>query len=92
VVDGVLTIQRPGERLDLFMVEVQKMMHKTETDTVVRALTHTERERETDRNGEAEGRSERSYGHSHACPWRRRVQGDMRTAMVPLPRAEKWNV
>jgi len=36
VVDAVLTIQRPGEKIDLFMVEIQKMIHKTESDTKVR--------------------------------------------------------
>jgi len=34
-VDAVLTIQRPGEKIDLFMIEIQKMMHKTESDTQV---------------------------------------------------------
>ena len=35
VVDAVRLIQRPGEKIDLFMVEIQKMMHKTESDTQV---------------------------------------------------------
>jgi len=33
IVDAVLTIQKPGEPIDLFMVEIMKMMHKTEMDT-----------------------------------------------------------
>ena len=37
--DAVLTIQRPNEKIDLFMVEIQKMMHKTETDTLVLVRT-----------------------------------------------------
>jgi hypothetical protein len=33
IVDSVLTIQRPNEPLDLFMVEVMEMPHKTDLDT-----------------------------------------------------------
>ena len=33
VVDGVLAIQREGEPLDLHMVEIQEMQHKTDMDT-----------------------------------------------------------
>ena len=39
VVDAVLTIQRPGEPVDLHMVEIMKMMHLTDTDsTLVKGL------------------------------------------------------
>ena len=33
IVDAVLTIQRPNQRIDLFMVEIMKMLHKTDMDT-----------------------------------------------------------
>lgn len=33
VVDSVLTISRPGYPIDLFMVEIMEMKHKSETDT-----------------------------------------------------------
>lgn len=33
VVDSVLTIRRPGYPIDLFMVEIMEMKHKSETDT-----------------------------------------------------------
>ena len=33
VVDAVLTIHEEGKPIDLFMVEVMEMLHKTETDT-----------------------------------------------------------
>ena len=33
VVDAVLSIQRPNEPLDLHMVEIQEMQHKTDMDT-----------------------------------------------------------
>lgn len=33
VVDAVLTIRREGEPIDLHMVEIMKMQHKTDTDT-----------------------------------------------------------
>ncbi|KAJ3348087.1 T-complex protein 1 subunit zeta [Entophlyctis luteolus] len=33
VVDAVMAIHRPGEPIDLHMVEIMKMMHKNETDT-----------------------------------------------------------
>ncbi|XP_045442102.1 T-complex protein 1 subunit zeta-2 isoform X2 [Pipistrellus kuhlii] len=33
VVDSVLTITRPGYPIDLFMVEIMEMKHKSETDT-----------------------------------------------------------
>lgn len=33
LVDAVLTIQQPGVPVDLFMVEIMTMQHKTETDT-----------------------------------------------------------
>jgi len=33
VVDAVLAIERPNEKIDLFMVEIMKMMHKTDMDT-----------------------------------------------------------
>lgn len=39
VVDSVLLIQKPNEKIDLYMVEIQKMMHKTDMDTqLVRGL------------------------------------------------------
>ncbi|XP_032768591.1 T-complex protein 1 subunit zeta-2 [Rattus rattus] len=39
VVDSVLTIRRPGIPIDLFMVEIVEMRHKSETDTqLVRGL------------------------------------------------------
>lgn len=39
VVDAVLTIHEEGKPIDLFMVEVMEMLHKTETDTkLVRGL------------------------------------------------------
>ena len=39
VVDAVLSIERPNEQIDLFMVEIMKMMHKTDMDTqLVRGL------------------------------------------------------
>lgn len=31
--DAVLTIHQEGKPLDLFMVEIMEMMHKTQTDT-----------------------------------------------------------
>eukprot|EP00741_Cyanophora_paradoxa_P004255 tig00000789_g4131.t1 len=33
VVDAVLTIRRPGQPIDLFMIEIMHMMHRTETET-----------------------------------------------------------
>lgn len=33
VVDSVLAIRRPGYPIDLFMVEIVEMKHKSETDT-----------------------------------------------------------
>jgi T-complex protein 1 subunit zeta len=33
IVDGVLTIRRAGQPVDLFMVEIMTMQHKTETET-----------------------------------------------------------
>lgn len=33
VVDAVLAIQREGEPIDLHMVEIMQMAHKTDTDT-----------------------------------------------------------
>ena len=33
VVDAVLAVQREGEPIDLHMVEVMEMMHRTDTDT-----------------------------------------------------------
>ncbi|KAJ3333333.1 T-complex protein 1 subunit zeta [Blyttiomyces sp. JEL0837] len=33
VVDAVMAIHRPGKPIDLHMVEIMKMMHKSETDT-----------------------------------------------------------
>lgn len=33
VVDSVLAIRRPGYPIDLFMVEIMEMKHKSETDT-----------------------------------------------------------
>ncbi|KAJ3267027.1 T-complex protein 1 subunit zeta [Chytriomyces hyalinus] len=33
VVDAVMAIHRPGQPIDLHMVEIMKMMHKNETDT-----------------------------------------------------------
>ena len=33
VVDAVLAVQREGEPIDLHMVEIMEMMHKTDTDT-----------------------------------------------------------
>lgn len=39
VVDGVVTIHREGEPIDLHMVEVMKMQHRSETDSrLVRGL------------------------------------------------------
>jgi T-complex protein 1 subunit zeta len=39
IVDGVLTIHKAGSPIDLHMVEIMKMMHKSETDTkLVRGL------------------------------------------------------
>nr|KAF6308824.1 chaperonin containing TCP1 subunit 6B [Pipistrellus kuhlii] len=39
VVDSVLTITRPGYPIDLFMVEIMEMKHKSETDTkLIRGL------------------------------------------------------
>lgn len=39
VVDAVLCIHKPGEPIDLHMVEIMKMMHKNDTDTrLVRGL------------------------------------------------------
>ncbi|XP_046533432.1 T-complex protein 1 subunit zeta-2 isoform X1 [Equus quagga] len=39
VVDSVLTIRRPGYPIDLFMVEIMEMKHKSETDTkLIRGL------------------------------------------------------
>ena len=34
VVDAVLTIQQENQPIDLHMVEIMEMMHKTETDTM----------------------------------------------------------
>ncbi|XP_044532316.1 T-complex protein 1 subunit zeta isoform X3 [Gracilinanus agilis] len=33
VVDSILTVRKPGEPVDLFMVEIMEMKHKSETDT-----------------------------------------------------------
>lgn len=33
VVDSVLTVRIPGEPIDLHMVEIMEMKHKSETDT-----------------------------------------------------------
>lgn len=33
VVDSVLAVRRPGYPIDLFMVEIMEMKHKSETDT-----------------------------------------------------------
>lgn len=33
VVDSVLTVRKPGEPIDLYMVEIMEMKHKSETDT-----------------------------------------------------------
>lgn len=33
VVDAVLAVQRDGEPIDLHMVEIMQMAHKTDTDT-----------------------------------------------------------
>lgn len=33
VVDAVLAIARPNEPIDLYMVEIMEMKHKTECDT-----------------------------------------------------------
>lgn len=33
VVDSVLAIRKPGEPIDLYMVEIMEMKHKSETDT-----------------------------------------------------------
>eukprot|EP00069_Balaena_mysticetus_P020520 bmy_02915T0 len=39
VVDSVLAIRRPGYPIDLFMVEIMEMKHKSETDTkLIRGL------------------------------------------------------
>ena len=35
LVDAVLTIQQPNQKIDLHMIEIQKMMHKTDMDTQV---------------------------------------------------------
>ena len=35
VVDAVLTIRREGEPIDLHMVEIMKMLHKSDMDTVL---------------------------------------------------------
>lgn len=35
VVDAVLTIQQESQQIDLHMVEIMEMMHKTETDTIL---------------------------------------------------------
>lgn len=35
VVDAVLSIRREGEPIDLHMVEIQEMMHKTAMDTTL---------------------------------------------------------
>merc|ERR1739844_337589 len=35
VVDAVLTIQQENQQIDLHMVEIMEMMHKTETDTIL---------------------------------------------------------
>ena len=31
--DAVLAIRKPGEPIDLHMVEIMEMMHKSDTDT-----------------------------------------------------------
>lgn len=43
VVDAVLAINRPNEPIDLFMVEIMEMKHKTDSDTqwVYISLIHT---------------------------------------------------
>ena len=33
IVDAVLAVRKPGELIDLHMVEVMQMMHKTDTET-----------------------------------------------------------
>uniref|UniRef100_A0A5F8GZ17 Uncharacterized protein n=1 Tax=Monodelphis domestica TaxID=13616 RepID=A0A5F8GZ17_MONDO len=33
VVDSILTVRKPGEPIDLFIVEIMEMKHKSETDT-----------------------------------------------------------
>lgn len=33
VVDSVLAVRKPGEPIDLHMVEIMEMKHKSETDT-----------------------------------------------------------
>lgn len=33
VVDAVLAISKPNEPIDLYMVEIMEMKHKTESDT-----------------------------------------------------------
>lgn len=33
VVDSVVTVRKPGEPIDLYMVEIMEMKHKSETDT-----------------------------------------------------------
>ncbi|KAM9035460.1 LOW QUALITY PROTEIN: T-complex protein 1 subunit zeta-like [Sarcophilus harrisii] len=39
VVDSILAVRRPGEPVDLFMVEIMEMKHKSETDTsLIRGL------------------------------------------------------
>jgi len=35
VVDAVLTIRRPNEKIDLFMVEIMHMQHKSDSDTTL---------------------------------------------------------
>uniref|UniRef100_A0A4X2K9G7 Chaperonin containing TCP1 subunit 6B n=1 Tax=Vombatus ursinus TaxID=29139 RepID=A0A4X2K9G7_VOMUR len=35
VVDSVLAVRKPGEPVDLFMVEIMEMKHKSETDTTL---------------------------------------------------------
>lgn len=34
VVDAVLAIRKPNEPIDLYMVEIMEMRHKTDSDTV----------------------------------------------------------
>lgn len=33
VVDSILAIRKPNEPIDLYMVEIMEMKHKSETDT-----------------------------------------------------------
>uniref|UniRef100_A0A6Q2WQM0 Chaperonin containing TCP1, subunit 6A (zeta 1) n=1 Tax=Esox lucius TaxID=8010 RepID=A0A6Q2WQM0_ESOLU len=43
VVDAVLAIHRPNEPIDLFMVEIMEMKHKTDSDTQDLVITNDER-------------------------------------------------